>query len=234
MGGGGGRETTTTEINKDFKPYIQYALGEGKKWYEGLPQAPSTLAPEQSQYSQQAIDLAAQRAQAGSPLLDAAQAEQLATIQGRGVNPFLSGALEQANRLSGEQFTKNIQALQSQASSMGRYGSAAQGQQQMNAQDVFARALTEQGGQLAYQSAEAERARQMAASQGAPQLAAADYADLQRLFQAGQAQEGYSQQAIQGQLAAQDLPMQRLQQAANVFYGAPLETKTTATSSGGK
>ena len=232
MGGGGGGQSTRTEIGKEYKPYIQYALSEGKKWYEGLPEAPSTLAPEQSQYSQQAIDLAAQRAQAGSPLLAAAQEEQLATIQGRGVNPFLSGALEQANRLSGEQFTKNIQNLQSQASSMGRYGSAAQGQQQMNAQDVFARALTEQGGQLAYQSAEAERARQMAASQGAPQLAAADYADLQRLFQAGQAQEGYSQQAIQGKLAAQDLPMQRLQQVANVFYGAPLETKTTATSGG--
>jgi hypothetical protein len=233
MGGGGGSQSSTTTLNPSFKPYIEYALREGKQWYEGLPQAPSTLAPEQSQYSQQAIDLAAQRAQAGSPLLDAAQAEQLATIQGRGVTPFLSGALEQANRLSGEQFTKNIQALQSQASSMGRYGSAAQGQQQMNAQDVFARALTEQGGQLAYQSAEAERARQMAASQGAPQLAAADYADLQRLFQAGQAQEGYSQQAIQGQLAAQQLPIQNLQQLANVFYGAPLETKT-ATSSGGK
>jgi hypothetical protein len=74
----------------------------------------------------------------------------------------------------------------------------------------------------------------MAAAQAAPQMAQADYADIQRLLQAGQAQEGYSQQALQGQLAAQDLPMQRLQQAANVFYGAPLETKSTATPQGGK
>ena len=234
MGGGGGSETSTTSIGKSFKPYMTYTLGEAQRLYQGMPEAPSTLAPEQSQYSQQAIDLAAQRAQAGSPLIDAARAEQLATIQGRGVNPFLAGALEQTNRLSGEQFTKNIQALQSQASSMGRYGSSAQGQQQMGAQDVFARALTEQGGQLAYQSAEAERARQMAAIQGAPQMAAADYADIQRLLQAGQAQEGYSQQAIQGQLAAQNLPMQNLQQAANVFYGAPLETKSTTKTDGGK
>jgi hypothetical protein len=172
----------------------------------------------------------------GSPLVGAAQAEQLATIQGRGVNPFLAGALEQANRLSGEQYTKNIQGLQSQASSMGRYGSNAMGQQAGTAQDIFARALTEQGGQLAYGSAEAERARQMAAVQGAPQMAASDYADIQRLLQAGQGQEAYQQQALQGQLAAQDLPMQRLQQAANVFYGAPLETTTTqkATPQGGK
>ncbi len=234
MSGGGGREETKTEISPEFKPYITYSLGEAKRLYQGMPEAPSTLAPEQSAFSRQAIESAAQRAQMGSPLMGAAQAEQLATIQGRGVNPFLAGALEQSNRLAGEQYTRNIQNLQSQASSMGRYGSAAQGQQTGQAQDIFARSLAEQGGQLAYQSAEAERARQVAAAQAAPQMAQADYADIQRLLQAGQAEEGYSQQAIQGQLAAQELPMQRLQQAANIFYGAPLETKTTATPQGGK
>jgi len=234
MGSPGSQQQTKTEISPEFKPYITYSLGEAKRLYEAMPEAPSTLAPEQSAYSKQAIEQAAQRAQAGSPLMGAAQAEQLATIQGRGVNPFLGGALEQANRLAGERYTQNIQNLQSQASSAGRYGSAAMGQQAGQAQDIFARALAEQGGQLAYQSAEAERARQMQAAQAAPQMAAADYADIQRLLQAGQAQEAYGQQAIQGQLAAQDLPLQRLQQAANVFYGAPLETTTTATPQGGK
>jgi len=234
MSGGGGQQETKTEIAPEFKPYITYSLGEAKRLYEGMPQAPETLTPEQSAYSQQAIQQAAQRAQMGSPLVGAAQAEQLATIQGRGVNPFLAGALEQANRLAGEQYTRNIQNLQSKASSAGRYGSAAMGQQAGQAQDIFARSLAEQGGQLAYQSAEAERARQMAAAQAAPQMAAADYADIQRLLQAGQAQEAYGQQAIQGRLAAQQIPMQNLQQAANVFYGAPLETKTTATPQGGK
>lgn len=233
-GGGGGTQETKTEIAPEFKPYITYSLGEAQRLYQGMPQAPETLAPEQSIYSQQAIQQAAQRAQMGSPLVGAAQAEQLATIQGRGVNPFLAGALEQANRLAGEQYTRNIQNLQSQASSAGRYGSAAMGQQAGQAQDIFARSLAEQGGQLAYQSAEAERARQMAAAQAAPQMAQADYADIQRLLQAGQAQEAYGQQAIQGRLAAQQIPMQNLQQAANVFYGAPLETKTTATPQGGK
>jgi hypothetical protein len=108
------------------------------------------------------------------------------------------------------------------------------GQQAGTSQDIFARALAEQGGQLAYSSAEAERARQVAAAQAAPQMAAADYADIQRLLQVGQGREGYEQQAIQGRLAAQDLPMQRLQRAANVFYGAPLETTTTSTPQGGK
>jgi hypothetical protein len=234
MSGGGGREETKTEISPEFKPYITYSLGEAQRLYQGMPEAPATLAPEQSAFSRQAIESAAQRAQMGSPLMGAAQAEQLATIQGRGVNPFLAGALEQSNRLAREQFTEGVQGLQSRASSMGRYGSGAMAEQEGRAQDVFARAMAEQGGQLAFQSAEAERARQMAAAGAAPQMAAADYADIQRLLQAGQAQEAYGQQAIQGQLAAQELPMQRLQQAANVFYGAPLETKTTATPQGGK
>ncbi len=236
-GGGGTQESKTqTEISPEFKPYIQYALSQAKDIYGNMPQAPQTLAPDQSAYSQQAIQQAAQRASAGSPLTQAAMQEQMQTIQGRGVNPFLGGALDQVNRLAGEQYNRNIQALQSQASSAGRYGSAAMGQQAGTAQDIFARALAEQGGQLAYSSAEAERARQMQAAQNAPQMAASDYADIQRLLQAGQAQEAYQQQAIQGQLAAQDIPMQRLQQAANVFYGAPLETTTTqqATPQGGK
>jgi len=234
MGGGGGRQESKTEIGPEFKPYITYSLGEAQRLYKAMPSAPETLAVAPSAATQQALQMAQERAIGGSPLLRAGQAEQLATIQGRGVNPFLGGALEQANRLAGERYTQDIQNLQSQASSAGRYGSAAMGQQAGKAQDIFARALAEQGGQLAYSSAEAERARQMAAAQAAPQMSAADYADLQRLLQVGQAREGYEQQAIQGRLAAQDIPLQRLQRAANVFYGAPLETTTTSTPQGGK
>jgi hypothetical protein len=234
MGGGGGTQETKTEISPEFKPYITYSLGEAQRRYQAMPEAPETLAVSPSAATQQALQMAQQRAVGGSPLLRAAQEEQLATIQGRGVNPFLSGALEQANRLAGERYTQNIQDLQAAASSAGRYGSSAMGQQAGKAQDIFARALTEQGGQLAFSSAEAERARQVEAARAAPQMSAADYADLQRLLQVGQAREGYEQQAIQGRLAAQDIPLQRLQQAANVFYGAPLETKTTSTPQGGK
>ena len=234
MGGGGGQQETKTEIAPEFKPYITYSLGEAQRLYQGMPEAPATLAPEQSQYSQQAIQQAAQRAQAGSPLLSYAQNELEATIRGREVNPFLAGALQQTNRLAADEYLRNIQKTQSQASSMGRYGSAAMGQQVGQAQDIFARNLQEAAGRLSFESSEAERQRQMAAIQAAPGMEQASYADIDRIMKAGQAQEAYGQQAIQGKLAAQDLPMQRLQQAANVFYGAPLETKTTATPQGGK
>lgn len=234
MGGGGGGQKTTTEISPDFKPYIQYALSQGQNLYKNYAPAPENLAVGPSADTTQAMNLARERALAGSPLLKAAQEEQMATIQGRGVNPFLADALAQTNRLSGEAYTKNIENLQSKASSMGRYGSSAMGQQAGTAQDVFARALAEQGGQLAYNSAEAERARQVAAATNAPTMSNADYADIQKLLQVGQGGEGYAQKAIEGQLAAQDIPMQRLAKAAGIFYGAPMETTTTATPTGGK
>lgn len=244
MGGGGGKQdsTTTTSIDPSIKPYVTYGLEEAKRLYEtGSPQFfPGQTYVSPSEQTQQALKMAQERAMAGSPLTGAAQAETLATIQGKGVNPFLAGALEQTNRLAGENYLRNIQKLQSGASSMGRYGSAAQGQQTGQAQDIFARALTEQGGQLAYNSAEAERNRQMAAVGAAPQMANADYADIQRLLSVGGAKEAQSAAQLQDEMNrfnfAQNLPQAKLSQFANLFSSVPQGTQTvqTATPTGGK
>jgi hypothetical protein len=244
MGGGGGQQnsTTTTSIDPSIKPYVTYGLEEAKRLYEtGSPQFfPGQTYVSPSEQTQQALQMAQQRAMAGSPLTGAAQAETLATIQGRGVNPFLAGALEQTNRLAGEQYNRNIQNLQSSAASSGRYGSNAMGQQAGTAQDIFARALTEQGGQLAYNSAEAERARQMAAVGAAPQMAQADYADIQRLLSVGGAREAQSAAQLQDAMNrfnfAQNLPQAKLSQYANLYSSAPQGSQTvqTATPTGGK
>ena len=244
MGGGGGsqKSTTTTSIDPTIAPYVQYGLQEAKRLYEtGSPQFfPGQTYVSPSAQTQQALQMAQERALAGSPLTGAAQAETLATIQGRGVNPFLAGALEQTNRLAGEDYLRNIQKLQSGASSAGRYGSAAQGQLTGQAQDIFARALAEQGGQLAYNSAEAERARQMAAVGAAPQMAQADYADIQRLLSVGGAKEAQSAAQLQDAMNRfnfqQNLPQMKLQQYANLYSTAPQGSTTTqtATPTGGK
>ena len=244
MGGGGGKQdsTTTTSIDPAIKPYVTYGLEEAKRLYQSeSPQFfPGQTYVSPSEQTQQALQMAQQRAIQGSPLTGAAQAETLATIQGRGVNPFLAGALEQTNRLAGEQFNRNIQNLQSSAASAGRYGSSAMGQQAGQAQDIFARALAEQGGQLAYNSAEAERARQMAAVGAAPQMAQADYADIQRLLSVGGAKEAQSAAELQDAMNRfnfqQNLPQMKLQQYANLYSSAPQGSTTTqtATPTGGK
>jgi len=119
MGGGGGTQEskTTTQIDPNILPYVTYGLEEGKRLYEsGTPSFfPGKTYVEPSEATTRALGLAEQRALAGSPLTQAAQQQTLATIQGQGVNPFLAGALEQANRLAGEQYTRNIQNLQAQA-----------------------------------------------------------------------------------------------------------------------
>ena len=244
MGGGGGttNSTTTTNIDPSIKPYVTYGLEEGKRLYEsGTPTFfPGQTYVSPSQATQSALQMAQERAMAGSPLVRSAQQEQLATIQGRGVNPFLEGALAGVNRQAREQFTEGVQGLQSKASSMGRYGSAALGEQEARAQDVFARALAEQGGQLAYGSAEAERARQMQAAQAAPAMAATDYADIQKLLTTGQAQEQYSSAELQDAINRfnfeQNLPQAKLGQFANLFSSVPQGQTTVqqATPSGGK
>lgn len=244
MGGGGGQQEskTTTSIDPAIKPYVTYGLEEAKRLYESPNPSffPGQTYVSPSEQTQQALQMAQERAMAGSPLTGAAQAETLATIQGRGINPFLAGALEQTNRLAGEQFNRNIQNLQSSAASAGRYGSSAMGQQAGTAQDIFARALAEQGGQLAYNSAEAERARQMAAVGAAPQMAQADYADIQRLLTVGGAREAQSAAQLQDAMNRynfeQNLPQAKLSQFANLFSSVPQGSTTvqTATPTGGK
>jgi hypothetical protein len=244
MGGGGGSQesTTTSSIDPSIAPYVTYGLEEAKRLYQGAGpeyfKGQTYVSP--SEATQESLAMARERALGGSPLVKAAQQEQLATIQGRGVNPFLAGALEQTNRLAGEDYLRNIQKLQSGAASAGRYGSAAQGQLTGQAQDVFARALTEQGGQLAYNSAEAERARQMAAVGAAPAMAQADYFDINQLLKAGQAGEGYDTAKMQADINRwnyeQNLPQMKLSQFANLFSSVPQGTTTTqtATPTGGK
>jgi hypothetical protein len=244
MGGGGGQQTstTTTSIDPRIAPYVTYGLEEAKRLYEGgspqYYQGQTYISP--SQATQQSLQMAQERALGGSPLVKAAQQETLDTIAGRGVNPFLAGALEGVNRQAGQDYTKNIQALQSAASSAGRYGSAAQGQQEGLAQDIFARNLAEAGNRMAYQSAEAERARQVAASQYGIPMANADYMDINQLLKVGQAGEGYDQARLQADINRfnyeQNLPQMKLSQFANLFSSVPQGTETTqtATPTGGK
>ena len=142
-------------------------------------------------------------------------------------------AVQEANQQAYLQNYMTERGLQEAA--IGRLGGMSQqdvmnrmaGAQQLTSsgQQEFANRMAAlQGAQGVYQQ---NLSNQMAAAQFAPSLAAQDYADIDRLLKVGQGRENYDLQAIQGRLAAQDLPLERLQRLANVFYGAPLETTTT-------
>jgi hypothetical protein len=240
MGGGGGGSTTTSGIDESIKPYVTYGLEEAKRQYQspGAKFYPGKTYVGPSAATSEAIRLATERAKAGSPLTAAAQQEYLATIQGKGVNPFLEGALAGTNRQAQEAYTQGVQGLQSKASSMGRYGSSAMGQQVGQAQDIFGRNLAETSGKLAYESAEAERNRQMQAVANAPAFAQSDYGDIDKLLKAGQAGESYDLKALQDAINRynfeQTAPERKLQQFTNLFTSVPSGGTSTTTQQGGK
>jgi len=240
MGGGGGGSTTTSGIDPTIKPYVTYGLEEAKRQYEspGAAFFPGQTYVSPSEATQAALQAAQTRAMSGSPIQQAAQQEYLSTVQGRGVNPFLEGALAGTTRQAEEAYTRGVQGLQSKASSMGRYGSNAMGQQVGQAQDIFGRNLAESAGSLAYQSAEAERNRQMQAVANAPAYAQADYQDIQKLLTAGQGGGSYQQKELQDANNRynyeQTLPQQKLQQFTNLFTSVPSGGVSTSTQSGGK
>lgn len=177
------------------------------------------------------------------------QMQGTASGQYLGGNPFFGGAFQSAANAASQQFQDQMQQVTSNASRAGRYGSGAMGQLQDRAAGTFASALTDTAGKLAYQNYDAERARQeaamgnigqiygqdfarqLAAAQLGPSMAQADYGDIDRLYQVGQAQESYQQAALADQMQRfqfeQNLPAAKLQSFLSAAYGAPMGQQTT-------
>lgn len=200
-------------------PYLQGALSQANR-----------LAGEA--FGESMKDLQAKAAAAGR-YGSGAMAQQTARSQ-----DVLARALAEQNQ---QAFLQNYQLeRQAQEAAMGRLG----GLEQQAIANRFAGA----GGLTAGEQANlrtrlgalgaasditsADLARQAQAAQLAPSMAAQDYADIQKLLQVGQGRESYEQQGIEGALKARDIPLDRLRRTTNIFYGAPLETKTAT--SGGK
>jgi hypothetical protein len=243
FGGGGGQQvqerttTTTNQIDPMLKPYVEFGLGEARKLYEtkGPSYFPGQTYVSPTETTLSALQSGEQRAMAGSPLLRAAQAENLANVQGQylGGNPFFQGAFNPAAKAAQQSYYDAIQNVASKAASSGRYGSGAYGQLTDRAGGTFATALTDTAGKLAYQNYADERARQAAATAAAPGMAEADYGDIQRLLAIGQGREGYAQTALQDQINRynyeQNLPQAKLQSFLSGVYGAPSGGISTAT-----
>lgn len=238
-GGGGGspsRQTQVQEMDPAIRPYVTYGLSEAQRLYEapgpGYYPGQTYISPSAS--TQSALQAAQTRAMQGSPLIPAAQQQTLANIQGAylGGNPFFQGAFQPAARAAQQSFYDALGGISSRASAAGRYGSGSMQDLENRAMGQFSQALSDTAGQLAYQNYAAERGRQMAAMGAAPEMAAADYGDIQRLMTVGQAQESYQQAALQDQINRfnyqQNLPSAKLQQFLSAAYGAPMGGITTS------
>ena len=188
-----------SSIDPTIQPYLSYGLEEAQKIY-GASAAPSSTL-------QQATEAMRQRALRGNPLVGAAQGQLASTIGGQYLsgNPFFQGAFTPAAEAAQTAFNKGVGDISSAASKAGRYGVNAATQNLFGGNaNTFAKALTGTAGQLAYQNYADERQRQMAATGAAPSMAAADYADIDRLMTAGQ------------------FPQQNLSSFLSSVYGNPI------------
>jgi hypothetical protein len=232
--------TTTSSIDPTIQPYLTYGLQQAQQAYQGGgPQyyggqtyvSPTTT----TQTGLQALEA---RASLGNPLLQSAQNQLQNTVSGGflGGNPFFQGAFQPAAQAAQTQFQQTLGDIGSKASLAGRYGSGAMGSLQDRATGAFGQQLANTAGQLAYQNYADERNRQQQAIGMAPQMASADYQDIQNMLQAGQIREGYQGQQLQGDIAKfnflQNQPQQNLQNYLSLVYGNPLGRVASSTTSG--
>lgn len=241
-GGGGQTQTTTQNIDPAILPYITYGLDESKNLYqdESPEYYPDATYVPASATTTEALGLAGDRARTGSPLVPAAQTQALSTIQGDRLsagNPYFSAMMASAAKPAVTEFNKAIRDIGSRTAASGRYGSGAMGEMESQASENLANALTNRAAELAYSNFGAERARQDAAIASAPQMAMADYSDIQQLMNVGATQEDYDRQALQSDIGRfefeQNKPYSKLQSYLSAAYGAPAPVNQTTTSSGG-
>ena len=232
--------TTTSTVAPEIAPYLTYGLQQASNLYgAGGPQyytGETFVAP--SQTTQAGLQALETRALAGNPLTGLAQQQLQGTLGGAylGGNPFFQGAFAPAAQAAQQQYQQTLGDIGSKASLAGRYGSGVMGNLQDRASGQYAQALTNTAGQLAYQNYEQERARQQQAIGAAPQLAAADYQDINQLLQAGQLREGYQGQQLGADIQRfnflQNQPQQNLQNYMSLVYGSPLGRVGQTTASG--
>jgi hypothetical protein len=220
----------TSNIDPTIQPYLSYGLKEAQSLYQkGGPQyygGQTYVSP--SQQTQTGLQALEQRASQGSPLTGAAQSQLQNTIQGGYLqgNPFFQGAFNPAAQAAESKFKESLGNIGSAASKAGRYGSGAMSTMQQGASGQFAKTLADTAGGLAYQNYEAERGRQQAATMAAPQMAQADYADIQNMLKAGQMREGYTGAQQQADIDKfnfqQQQPQQNLANFLSGVYGNPM------------
>ena len=232
--------TTTSSIDPTIQPYLSYGLQQAQQAYQGGgPQyyggqtyvSPSTT----TQTGLQALEA---RASQGNPLLQSAQSQLQNTVSGGflGGNPFFQGAFQPAAQAAETQFQQTLGDIGSKASLAGRYGSGAMGSLQDRAAGIFGKSLADTAGTLAYKNYADERARQQAATLAAPEMAGADYQDIQNLLKAGQAREGYTGAQQKAEIDKfnflQTQPQQNLQNYLSLVYGNPMGKVGSQTTSG--
>lgn len=215
--------TTAAEPSEFVRPYLTQAFDQAQDLYESAvpnfyPQQTYTdFSPE----TETALQLATARA-LSNPLLASSQTEINNILQGNYLDPTTnpySTALY--NQIAGDVTS----GVQSQFSKAGRLGSAAN-------QSVLAEELGNVANQVYGDQYNRERDRMFQATQLAPQLAQADYQDIQALGGVGQTREAMEMAKIQDAMTRFDFEQQKPYYKLREYLasiGSPYAQTTTKT-----
>lgn len=251
---GGGGSTTTVQKADPWagqQPYLQDIFQQAQQLYNAGGMAPNyypgqTVA-DQSKWTQDALQMQADRAQNGSPLIDNASnamnnitmGQALQNNQGLNVlnqlsqedNPYVDELYNRANSQAQSAINGNFSAA-------GRYGSGAHAAASADAANNLA---NEMYGSLWDKRADAAASagqlyntgigQQVVAGQAGQQLANQAYTDAAALGQAGAAMDDYNQQKINADIDRYNYNQQQallaLQNYNNLIQGSYGGTTTT-------
>jgi hypothetical protein len=253
-GGGGGTQTQVRELPAWAQPYAENLLSSGMnainqpvQAYEGMRVAP------QNAWQQAALSGVAGRALSGAPDEIAARQQNLATQSGQylGANPWLNNdytqrAIEANAQSMGRGYATGTAAqLDSSAARARAFGNTgyqqAVGQNEMNLGNAIGSMANQyQLGRtgLGVADWQAERNNMVGSNAGALAGAQTDYTNMQHLFNAGGAQNQYTQslldQAFADYQTQANAPFQQIDRAGNLLGMAIGNSgQSTASSSGG-
>jgi hypothetical protein len=242
--GGGGTSNTNAQPDPQLQAYRNFGLGQAQDLYnKGSPAFyDGQNYVSASDNTTAGLNGAASIANQGvSQGVQSAQNQQKATTDGAYLqnNPYFNQAMQGAAQGATTNYNNAVNGVNSQASMAGRYGSHAQETNLNNANTTMANSLTNAYGNLAYQNYANERGLQQQSALNAPQMAQASYAPSEMLTKVGQAQEGYAQSALDGNMARYNYNANAPQAALNTYMnqvnGSPWgsNSTTTSTQSGG-
>ena len=191
--------TTSAEPSEFVKPYVSEAFDQAQNLFQSATpnfypkQTYTDFAPETTA----AMKLATARS-LNNPLLASSQSQINKILQGDYLDPSTNKYSQQLyNQIAGDVTS----GVQSQFAKGGRLGSGAN-------QEILARELGKVGTQVYGDQYNRERENMMNATQLAPQLAQADYTDIQALAGIGQQQEAMDMAKIQDAMARFDFELQ--------------------------
>jgi len=242
-GGGGGQSQTSNALDPNVVPYVKDALSEQQRLYnEGAPEyygGQTYLNPNAQQ--QGAIDMMTANAGANNAMLQNSTNLNNQMINGDFLqnNPNFNAVMDTAGRKATDLYNNAMTNTNSQASMSGRYGSDAHAKMASNNSSNLAQSLADTAGQYAYQNYATERGNQINAMNNASTIAGNQNVGAQNLMNAGNAQAGFDQTALDASIARHDYgenaQQQHLANYTNAVWGAPGgSTSTTSQSGGGK